>query len=89
MNKMEDSIKMAAKLYEFRDTAKSLAKIKGEDYNEMLKPYIEIVDKVMKCNNLKHIPALLKITETHMYQESGMNQLLFMAAIIEMMEPSK
>lgn len=85
---MEQQIKMAAKLYECRDTAKSLAKMQGEDYTEMLKPYSEIITKVMKANNLKHIPALLKISETKTYQDSGMAQMLFMAALTELMEPS-
>lgn len=85
---MEQQIKMAAKLYECRDSAKSMAKMQGEDFKEMIKPYTDIVTKVMQANNLKHIPALLKISETKMYQESGMAQMLFMAAITEMMEPS-
>lgn len=85
---MEQQIKMAAKLYECRDTAKSLAKMQGEDYKEMLKPYSDIITKVMKANNLKHIPALLKISETKTYQDSGMAQMLFMAALTELMEPS-
>jgi len=86
--KMEKQIKITAKLYECRDTAKSLAKMKGEDYKEMLKPYSDIITKVMKANNLKHIPALLKISETKTYQDSGMAQMLFMAALTELMEPS-
>ena len=85
---MEKEIKMAAKLYECRDTAKSLAKMKGEDYKQMLKPYSDIITNVMKSNNLKHIPALLKISETKTYQNSGMAQMLFMAALTELMEPS-
>ena len=85
---MEQQIKMAAKLYKCRDTAKSLAKMQGEDYNEMLKPYSDIITKVMNANNLKHIPALLKISEMRTYQDSGMAQMLFMAALTELMEPS-
>lgn len=85
---MEQQIKMAAKLYKCRDTAKSLAKMQGDDYKEMLKPYSDIITKVMKANNLKHIPALLKIIETKTYQDSGMAQILFMAALTELMEQS-
>lgn len=85
---MEQQIKMAAKLYECRDTAKSLAKMQGENYKEMLAPYTDIITKVMKANNLKHIPALLKISGTKTYQDSGMAQMLFMAALTELMEPS-
>ena len=85
---MEQQIKMAAKLYECRDTAKSLAKMKEEDYKEMLEPYTKIINYIMEKHNLKHIPALLKISESKTYQSSGMAQLLFMAAIVELMEPS-
>ena len=52
---MEQQIKMAAKLYECRDTAKSLAKMQGEDYKEMLKPYSDIITKVMKTLNYKQM----------------------------------
>ena len=86
---MEQEIKIASKLYTCRDTAKQLAKIKEEDYIDMLKPYIDIVDTVMKAEKLKHIQALLHISKSKTYQESGMTQMLFMAAIVEMMEPSK
>lgn len=86
---MEQLIKMTAKLYKCRDSAKSLAKMQGEDYNQMIKPYSDIIKNVMVSNNLKHIPALLKISETKVYQDSGMAQMLFMAALTEMLEPSK
>lgn len=84
----EQHIKMASKLYECRDAAKSLAKMQGENYKEMLNPYSDIITKVMKANNLKHIPALLKISETKTYQDNGTTQMLFMAALVELIEPS-
>jgi phage tail sheath gpL-like len=86
---MEQLVKMTAKLYKCRDSAKSLAKMQGEDYYKMIKPYSDIIQNVMVSNNLKHIPALLKISETKIYQDSGMAQMLFMAALTEMLEPSK
>ncbi len=85
---MEKEIKITAKLYECRDTAKSLAKMQEKNYVEMLKPYTNIINSVMKANKIKHIQALLKISETQTYQDSGMAQLLFMAALVELMEPS-
>jgi hypothetical protein len=84
---MEKEIKIAARLYECRDSAKTVAKFRNVSYTEMLKPYTDIIEKVMKANNLKHIPALLRISETKTYQDSEMAQLLFMAALTEMMEP--
>ena len=42
----------------------------------------------MKANNLEEIPALLKISQTETYQENGMAQMMFMAAVVELIEPS-
>lgn len=86
---MEQQIKIAAKLYKCRDTAKSYAKIQNEDYHKMLQPYSEIIQAVMEADKLDHIHALLKISESKTYQDSGMAQLLFMAALVELMEPSE
>lgn len=83
--KMEKQIKMAAKLYECRDTAKAFFK---EQYKEKLQPYTHILKEVMKANNLEEIPALLKISKTQHYQENGMAQMMYMAAVVELIEPS-
>ncbi len=85
---MEKPIKIAARLYECRDTAKALAKIKQEDYKEMHKPYTHIIEQVMKNNSVEVLVAILKISESKTYQDSGMAQMLFMAAAVEILEPS-
>lgn len=82
---MEKQVKMAAKLYECRDTAKRFFK---EEYKAKLEPYTHILKAVMKANNLDEIPALLKISKTHTYQENAMGQMMFMAAVVELIEPS-
>lgn len=82
---MEAQIKIAAKLYECRDTAKQFM---GKDFHTKLKPYMELVKATMRDNKLCALKALLKISETETYQNSGMAQLLFMAAAVEIMEPS-
>lgn len=82
---MEKEIKMAANLYECRDSAKYLFK---ENYKEKLQPYLDLLKKVMQANNLEPIPALLKISETQTYQENGMAQMMFMTAVVETIEPS-
>ncbi len=63
--------------------------MQGKDYKEMLNPYTHILRQVMKANNLGEIPALLKISNTQHYQENGMAQLMYMAAVVELIEPSK
>jgi len=83
---MEKQIKIAAKLYECRDTAKRFFR---EEYAEKLKPYISIIKAVMKANELDELQAILKISQTETYQENGMTQMLFMAAAVELMEPSE
>lgn len=82
---MEKEIKMAAKLYECRDTAKSFFK---EKFKEKLQPYTHIIKEVMKANNLEEIPALLKISKAQHYQENGFAQMMYMAAVVELIEPS-
>lgn len=83
---METQIKIAAKLYECRDTAKRFFR---EEYAEKLKPYIAIIKAVMKANQLDELGAILRISKTETYQENGMAQMMFMAAAVEMMEPSE
>lgn len=85
---MEQEIKIVAKLYECRDTVKSLAKMKNESYFEIIADYIEIIKAVMQTKGVDPIKAILEISKTKTYQESGMTQLLFMAAATEIMEPS-
>lgn len=80
-----NQVQMAAKLYECRDTAKRFFK---EEYKTRLEPYTHIVKQVMKANNIEEIPALLKISKTETYQENGMAQMMFMAAVVELIEPS-
>lgn len=83
---METQIKITADLYKCRDTAKRFFR---EEYAEKLKPYIDIIKAVMKANQLNELRAILKISESETYKENGMTQLLFMAAVVEMMEPSE
>lgn len=83
---MEKEIKIAAKLYECRDTAKRFFR---DEYAAKLKAYISIIKAVMKANELDEIQALLKISKTETYKENGMGQMMFMAAVVEIMEPSE
>jgi len=80
-----NKVQMAAKLYECRDTAKGFLR---DDYKTRLQPYTQLIKAVMKANSLEEIPALLKISETETYQESGFVQMMFMAAVAELIEPS-
>lgn len=83
---MEKEIKLAAKLYQCRDAAKSLFK---NEYLDKLKPYMHILNQVCKCNDLEPLQALLKVAETRTFQDSDMAQLMFFAATVEMIEPGE
>ena len=76
---------MTANPYECRDTAKSFF---GEKYKEKIKPYMLNLKKVMEANNIEEIPAFLKISETSHYKEDGMTQLMYISAVVELIEPS-
>lgn len=82
---MEKQIKIAAKLYECRDTAKRFYK---DEYSDRVKPFKEMIQTEMKSNNLEEIPALLKISKTETFHAWPMRQMMFMAATVELIEPS-
>lgn len=85
---MEEKIKIAAKLYQCRDGAKAYCKIQKEDYKKTLKPYTDIIRGVMKANKVEEIPALLEISKTKTYSDCGTTQMMFLAAVVELIEPS-
>lgn len=82
---METQIKIAAKLYECRDTAKRFFR---EEYAEKLKPYINLIKAVMERNELDVLPAVLKIT-SETVNDNGFGTMMFMAGAVELMEPSE
>lgn len=49
----------------------------------------DLIKAVMKANKIEEIPALLKISQTQTYQDSDIGQMMFMAAVVELIEPSK
>jgi hypothetical protein len=82
---MEKLILMTAKLYDIRNTAKSFLM---ENYHEDLKPYMDIIKQVMEQRKIDALKALLVVSETKTYQDSGMAQMLFVTAAVEITEPS-
>lgn len=83
---MEKEIKIAAKLYQCRDTAKRFFK---EEYKEKLKPYTRVLEAMKKIINSDTLPALLECLKLKLIDDNGMGQMMFMAAAVEMIEPSK
>jgi hypothetical protein len=75
-----DKIKLAVKLEEVHETAKRFYK---EEYAEQIEPFKLLILEVMKSNNIKAIPALIKISKTELY-DNGMAQMLFMSATYDL-----
>lgn len=80
-----NQVQIAATLYDCRDTAKRFFR---EEYKSKLEPYTEIVKKVMKSNNVDEIPALLIISKTETFKENPIGKILFMSAVVELIDPS-
>jgi len=63
---MKQQIKIAAKLYQCRDTAQKLCR---KEYHEKIRHYIDYLKLVMKNENVDEIQALLKISETELRKQ--------------------
>lgn len=76
-------IQITAHLYECQETAKRFF---GEEYSQKIEPYSVMIKQVMKANACNALQALLKISKTEHYNDSGMVQMLYMAAVVEELE---
>lgn len=79
---MEQMVKVAARLYECRDTAKRLL---GEKYQERMREYGDAVRSVAKVKCIGELEAGKMLAEA---SGGGMTALLVMAATVEIIEPS-
>lgn len=82
----EQQVKLAAKLYECRDAAKSLY---GNEYKEKLRWYIARIYEWQKSQKVETLPAVLGICSMPSVKANEMSVMLFMAAAVEIIEPSK
>ena len=82
---MEQQVKLAAKLYQCRDTAKRFFR---DEYEAKLKPYRNIIEAHQKKFNLEVLPSVLELCSFESVRDNGMATMLFMAAAVEMIEPS-
>jgi uncharacterized membrane protein len=81
----ERDIKMAAKLYKCRDTAKSFYK---DEYHEKLRTYKNVIEAHMNKFNIDVLPSVFEICSFESVRDNGMATMLFMAAAVELVEPS-
>ena len=80
--KTEQAVKMAAKVYECRDTAK---RVFGDGYQKLMEAYGQVVKSVaneMRCSELSAATTLANKAG------GGMAAVCYLAAVVEMTEPS-
>ena len=84
---MEQQIKMAAKLYQCRDSAK---KLYGADYQSKIADYKRYIQACMIKHNYKdEITAAMRlITDCKDLDGSGIGTMNILAACVELIEPS-
>lgn len=80
---MEQQIKMAAKLYQCRDTAKRFFK---DEFKAKIEPYKQIIIKFNKAKGTDTLESVIEIAQNHI--TDGMGQMMLFAAAVEMIEPS-
>lgn len=81
----EADIKMVAKFYECRDSAKILH---GTEYHKEIKWYIEVIKGYAAQNKVDLLKAMMRLCENPRIIESGMATMMFIAAYCELIEPS-
>jgi len=82
---MEKQIKIAAKLYQCRDTAK---KFYGERFKEKMAEYQGYILKAMDGRKCDEMQAVLFLADMHTFKDHPMATINLMAALVEMLEPS-
>jgi hypothetical protein len=81
---MEQQIKIAAKLYKCRDTAKWFW---GVRYREKIEEGQQLIRAAMKRYQTDEMKAAIELGQ-HL-EGNGMAIMIIMAALVEMLEPSK
>lgn len=83
MSATEHHVAMAAKMYQCRTTAQRLL---GDKFRQRMQDYASVVRAVAKRDNCNDIVAGATVIKEAGLQ--GMDSLLLMAAVVEMIEPS-
>ena len=78
----EQAVKMAARLYECRDTAK---RVFGESYHKRMEAYGQVVKSAANALRCSDIAAATTLANK---AGGGMAAICYLAAVVEMTEPS-
>lgn len=82
---METQIKIAARIYECRDTAK---KFYGNEWKEKIKFHMDLIQAVMKKHKIDNeVKATVKVIEG-VKDDNGIFTMLMLAALAETLEPT-
>jgi len=83
---MEKQIKIAAKLYQCRDTAKRFYR---DEFKDKIEPYKECIRKYMVNSGKDELLSVMEICEIdEIKDKGGFAIIMFMAAATELIEPS-
>ena len=82
----EEKVKLAAKLYRCRDTAKRFF---GDEYHERIDPYKKVISDFSQEKKIGDLEAMMKICEQDLIRDNGWALILLMAASVELIEPTK
>lgn len=83
MNISENAIKATAKLYEYRDSLKTLW---GDQFHSKIETYMQLIQNYSKMHNKEPLICAMEIVKKI---NDGMYQLIVWAAVTELMEPSE
>lgn len=83
---MINKLRIADKLQHIQKTAKDFY---GDSYSEYVKPFRMIIETVMKAKKVAPMEAFIIISETSVYQDKPQNQMLFVAALCDVIENQK
>lgn len=84
MNANEQHVEIAAKMYECRTAARSIL---GDKYQDKMRELAQVVMAVAERDQCNPIVAGATVIKTAGLE--GMQSLMLMAAVVEMVEPSK
>jgi hypothetical protein len=83
---MEEQIKLAAKLYRCRDTARRFF---TDEYQAKIEPYKLLIKGYAEEKNIDEMAAVMKICSDDVIKNNGWTVMLLMAAAVELIEPTK
>lgn len=76
-------VQMTAKLYDARDSARSIL---GDGYDAKIREYTKVIEAVATGLKIGHIAAMTKICETALADGYPLSALYTMAACVELVE---